>query len=140
MRTVKQSQKTASIVKKSLLLMTVVISAITFYYCLPEPLFKSPSSSILLSKEGKLLGAHISMDGQWRFPPLEKLPEKFKKSIVAFEDKRFYQHFGIDPLAIARALKLNIKAGRVVSGGSTISMQVIRMASANPKRTLLEKP
>ena len=119
--------------------MTLLISAITVYYCLPEPLFKSPSSSILLSKDGKLLGAHISKDGQWRFPPLEKLPEKFKKSIVAFEDKRFYQHFGIDPLAIARALKLNIKAGRVVSGGSTISMQVIRMASDNPERTLLEK-
>ena len=119
--------------------MTLLISAITFYYCLPEPLFKSPSSSILLSKDGKLLGAHISKDGQWRFPPLEKLPEKFKKSIVAFEDKRFYQHFGIDPLAIARALKLNIKAGRVVSGGSTISMQVIRMASDNPERTLLQK-
>ena len=119
--------------------MTLLISALTFYYCLPEPLFKSPSSSILLSKDGKLLGAHISKDGQWRFPPLEKLPEKFKKSIVAFEDKRFYQHFGVDPLAIARALKLNIKAGRVVSGGSTISMQVIRMASDNPERTLLEK-
>jgi penicillin-binding protein 1C len=139
MRTVKQLLKTARIGKKSFLLMTLLISAMTFYYCLPEPLFKSPSSGILLSKEGKLLGAHISQDGQWRFPPLKKLPEKFKKSIVAFEDKRFYQHFGVDPLAVARALKLNIKAGRVVSGGSTLSMQVIRMASANPKRTLLEK-
>ena len=119
--------------------MAFLISATAFYYCLPEPLFKSPSSSTLLSEEGKLLGAHISKDGQWRFPPLENLPEKFKKSIVAFEDKRYYQHFGVDPLAIARALKLNIKAGRVVSGGSTISMQVIRMASENPKRTVLEK-
>jgi penicillin-binding protein 1C len=117
----------------------LTIAAVSFYYCLPEPLFKAPVSSILLSKQGKLLGAHISKDGQWRFPPLATLPGKFKKSIVAFEDKRFYQHPGIDPLAIARAIKLNLKAGRIVSGGSTLSMQVIRLASDNPKRTLFEK-
>ncbi|KAG1658157.1 Penicillin-binding protein 1C [Nymphon striatum] len=85
------------------------------------------------------LDAHISDDGQWRFPPLKKIPEKFKTSLITFEDKRFYKHFGIDPLAIGRALKLNFQAGRVVSGGSTISMQVIRLASQNPKRTLIEK-
>ena len=125
--------------KKICFLVAVIGITVSFYFCLPEPLFKAPVSSILLSKQGKLLGAHISKDGQWRFPPLKTLPDKFKKSIVAFEDKRFYRHFGVDPLAIARALKLNIKAGRIVSGGSTISMQVIRLASHNPKRTLLEK-
>ncbi|MEE9326489.1 MAG: penicillin-binding protein 1C [Cocleimonas sp.] len=117
----------------------LLATLITFYNCLPEPLFKAPVSSVLLSKQGKLLGAHISTDEQWRFPPLKQIPEKFKKSIIAFEDKRFYQHIGIDPLAIARALKLNIKAGRVVSGGSTLSMQVIRLASQNPERTLWQK-
>lgn len=115
--------------------------AIMFYNCLPKKLFNAPVSSILLSEKGKLLGAHIANDGQWRFPPLstKQLPNKFRTSIVAFEDKRFYQHIGIDPLAIARAIKLNIQAGRVVSGGSTLSMQVIRLASDNPKRTFFEK-
>ena len=117
----------------------LIIAGISFYFCLPEPLFTSPVSSVLLSKEGKLLGAHISKDEQWRFPPLKQIPEKFKTSIVAFEDKRFHQHIGVDPLAIGRALKLNISAGRVVSGGSTISMQVIRLASKNPQRTIWEK-
>ncbi len=106
---------------------------------MPEPLFKSPVSSVLLSEEGKLLGAHIAKDGQWRFPPLKHIPDKFKTSLVVFEDKRFYQHIGIDPLAIGRALKLNLKAGRIVSGGSTLSMQVIRLASQNPKRSFTEK-
>ena len=125
--------------RKAIFITLSLILGISFYYCLPEPLFKSPVSGILLSQEGKLLGAHISKDGQWRFPPISKVPEKFKTSIVAFEDKRFYQHFGIDPLAIARAIRLNIKAGRVVSGGSTLSMQVIRMASNNPQRNLSQK-
>lgn len=124
---------------KLIVLSLLFTTSIIFYACLPEPLFKAPVSSILLSKQGKLLGAHISADEQWRFPPLKQIPLKFQKSIVAFEDKRFYQHFGIDPLAIARALKLNINAGRVVSGGSTISMQVIRLASQNPKRTIMQK-
>lgn len=125
--------------KRSYITTVLLVTAVGFYYALPEPLFKSPVSSVLLSKDGKLLGAHISKDEQWRFPPLTTLPEKFKASIVAFEDKRFYEHWGIDPLAIARAVKLNLKAGHVVSGGSTISMQVIRLASHNPKRNLWQK-
>ena len=112
------------------LICLVLAAAIGFYRCLPEPLFNSPVSSILLDEHNKLLGAHISKDEQWRFPPLQHVPEKFKKSIIAFEDKRFYQHIGVDPLAIARAIKLNIQAGHVVSGGSTLSMQVIRLAKS----------
>ena len=125
--------------KKFWLFILLLFTSITFYFCLPQPLFKSPVSSIVLSQEGKLLGAHISKDEQWRFPPLKQIPDKFKTSIIAFEDKRFYSHIGVDPLAIARAMKLNINAGRIVSGGSTLSMQVIRLASHNPQRTFWEK-
>lgn len=124
---------------KYVMLTLILITSMAFYYSLKEPLFSSPVSSLLVSKEGRLLGAHIAKDGQWRFPPLNKIPEKFKKSLIAFEDKRFYQHLGVDPLAVFRAAKSNIKAGRVVSGASTISMQVIRMSSDNPKRTWLQK-
>jgi len=125
--------------KKILFLACLIALSIAFYYSLPQTLFKSPVSSVLLSSEGKLLGAHISTDEQWRFPPLKVIPNKFSTSIIAFEDKRFYDHFGVDPLAVARALKLNVRAGRIVSGGSTITMQVIRLASQNPKRTVWQK-
>ncbi|MGK0272837.1 MAG: penicillin-binding protein 1C [Cocleimonas sp.] len=125
--------------KKLLLLVSLFVLATWFYYCLPQPLFKAPVSGVLLSKEGQLLGAHIANDGQWRFPPVKTLPDKFKKSIVSFEDKRFYSHLGIDPLAIGRAIKLNLNAGRIVSGGSTLSMQVIRLAGKNPPRTMTQK-
>ena len=125
--------------KKSLIVGVLIALLISFYFALPNKLFSSPISSILMSREGHLLGAHISSDEQWRFPPLTTVPSKFKTALVAFEDKRFYHHIGIDPLAIARALKLNLSAGRVVSGGSTLSMQVIRLSSNNPKRTLWNK-
>ena len=126
-------------IKTTVLLITACIVVWLFWFSLPQPLFNTPFSSILLSKEGRLLGAHISTDEQWRFPPLEKTPHKFATAIIAFEDKRFYQHMGVDPLAIVRAFYLNIKQGRIVSGGSTLSMQVVRLAEHNPARTVWQK-
>ncbi len=109
-----------------------------FYFCLPEPLFKKPTSFVVESRKGELLSASIASDGQWRFPQSDSIPDKFKKCIIAFEDKRFYNHPGIDFLSIARAVKQNLQRKRIVSGGSTLSMQVIRLSDAN-KRTLANK-
>ncbi|HIO92831.1 MAG TPA: penicillin-binding protein 1C, partial [Leucothrix mucor] len=124
---------------KILLLLSLVLFAYLFWFSLPKPLFNDPLSSVVLSKNNNLLGAHISTDEQWRFPPLETTPNKFATAIIAFEDKRFYSHFGVDPLAVVRAFYLNIKQGRVVSGASTLSMQVVRLAEHNPRRTVWEK-
>lgn len=94
---------------------------------------------MLEDRRGELLGARIAEDGQWRFPTSDSLPTKYERCVVAFEDKRFWYHPGIDPLSFARALWLNLKNGRVVSGGSTLTMQVIRLARDNPSRTIWEK-
>ena len=67
------------------------------------------------------------------------IPEKYKKCLLAFEDKNFYFHPGVDPLAIARAIYLNYKAKKIVSGGSTITMQVVRLSRKGKPRTILEK-
>ena len=125
--------------KLLILLAFFSITFMLFWFSLPKPLFNDPLSRIVLSKNNQLLGAHISTDEQWRFPPLRHTPKKFATAIIAFEDKRFLSHFGVDPLAIARAFYLNIKQGHVVSGGSTLSMQVIRLAEHNPRRTVWEK-
>ena len=85
------------------------------------------------------MGAHIATDEQWRFPPIERVPNKFSAAIIAFEDKRFQYHPGVDLFAIARALYLNLSRGKVVSGGSTLSMQTIRLSQQNPPRTLWNK-
>ncbi|HYG38460.1 MAG TPA: penicillin-binding protein 1C [Cytophagales bacterium] len=114
-------------------------TAIWFWFCLPDPLFKTPTSTILEDSKGELLSARIASDGQWRFPASETIPEKFEKAILTFEDKNFRHHFGVDWLALINAFYQNMKAGKVVRGGSTISMQVIRLSRNNKNRTYWEK-
>ncbi|MGY4386264.1 penicillin-binding protein 1C [Pedobacter sp. UYP24] len=109
-----------------------------FLLLLPNKLFDVPLSYVLEASDGQLLSASIADDGQWRFPSAEVVPDKFKKCIIAFEDKRFYHHPGVDVLALARAIKQNINAKHIVSGGSTISMQVMRL-SRSKGRTVLQK-
>ncbi len=117
----------------------ILVFLIIFYFSLPDPLFEDPYSTVLEDRNGNLLSASIADDGQWRFPLQQDVPEKFKVAIVHFEDKRFHSHWGVDPWAIGRALRQNVQAGRIVSGGSTITMQVMRLARKNQARTFIEK-
>jgi penicillin-binding protein 1C len=112
---------------------------IGYYFCLPAILFQDSYSTVLEDRDGKLLGATIANDGQWRFPEGNPIPEKFKEAIILFEDKRFDQHMGVDLRSLARATQQNLKAGKIISGGSTITMQVIRLARKNKGRTFFEK-
>ncbi|MGC4022882.1 MAG: transglycosylase domain-containing protein [Cyclobacteriaceae bacterium] len=118
-------------------LLTVVI--VIYYFSLPLRIFNDPYSTIINDKNGNLLSASIASDGQWRFPLSTQVPEKFKQAIVLLEDKRFYNHPGVDMLSIARAVRQNIAAGRVISGGSTLTMQVMRMSRKNKPRNLFQK-
>lgn len=95
-------------------------------------------SYAVYDKDLVLVGASVAKDGQWRFAP-GALPEKFEQAIITFEDKRFYYHFGIDLISIARAFIYNLKAKRIVSGGSTLTMQTVRLLEHNPKRTIPQK-
>jgi penicillin-binding protein 1C len=110
-----------------------------FLMCLPQPLFKDSYSVILNDNEGRLLSARIAKDGQWRFPESRKLNSKFVYSILAFEDEYFFSHPGVNPVSIWRALLQNKSAGKIVSGGSTITMQLTRLMRKNQKRTYYEK-
>ena len=121
------------------LLLAVLCFGVIYFSPLPEQLSNTQYSTVLYSKEGVLLGAQIAEDEQWRFPPVEKLPEKYIKALLTFEDKRFYQHPGVDPFAIARAIYSNFKKGHVVSGGSTITMQLARIIKGNRARTYWQK-
>ncbi|WP_317042434.1 penicillin-binding protein 1C [Mucilaginibacter sp. OK098] len=105
---------------------------------MPKPLFNSPTSYVIDDTDGQLLGASIATDGQWRFPPNAEVPEKFKQCIIAFEDKRFMHHPGFDILALGRAIKQNFHSSKITSGGSTITMQVIRLATRH-KRNIWNK-
>lgn len=119
-----------------LIFILFVISARIF---LPDPLFQNIYSTILYSRDTQLLGGRVAGDGQWRFPPEDSIPEKFGQAIVLREDRFFYSHPGFNPISIAKALLENIRAGSIVRGGSTISMQVIRLSRQGKARTLAEK-
>lgn len=112
---------------------------VSWWRALPEPLFTTPYSTVLLDRQGHLLGATLAADQQWRFPPVEQLSPRYVAALIAFEDRRFNYHPGVDPIAIGRALTSNWQRGRVVSGGSTLTMQLIRLARGNPPRTYGEK-
>lgn len=120
-------------------LVFVQLLAIGFHYSVRRPLFNDPYSIVLLDRRGRLLGAAVAADQQWRFPPLERVPDKFTRALICAEDHRFYRHPGVDPLAAGRALWQNVRSGRVVSGASTLTMQVIRLARKGRSRTLGEK-
>ena len=110
-----------------------------YLLCLPWKLFKSPYSAVLTDKDGVLLGARISSDGQWHFPPAGDVPDKFAKCIVCYEDKRFWWHPGVDFLSAGRAMGQLVSRGEVVSGASTITMQVIRLSRPGAPRNVPEK-
>lgn len=107
--------------------------------CLPRNLFKDTVySTVVESAEGELLGARIAADGQWRFPPCDTVPDRFATALVQFEDRTFWWHPGVNPVAMGRALLQNLRSGHVVSGGSTLTMQVIRL-SRQKERTIWQK-
>lgn len=104
-------------------------SAAVYLLTIPRHLFEdTPYSTVVLDSGGELLGARIAADEQWRFPPSGEVPEKYEKALVQFEDRAFYWHGGVNPISVVRALGQNLREGRVVSGGSTITMQLVRMA------------
>lgn len=106
---------------------------------LPEELLRRPNATFVYSREGKLLTAYTSRDYFWRKPvSLDQISSKLIRSVIATEDKYFYLHPGVNPVSLAKSAIANIRAGRTVRGGSTITMQIARMIE--PKaRTVVNK-
>ena len=124
--------------KKTVLIVLMVFLA-GWLCCLPKDLFKNVSyATVVTDRDGRLLGARIADDQQWRFPPCDTVPYRCATAIIQFEDRHFRWHPGVDPAALVRAIVSNLRAGHVVSGGSTITMQVIRL-SRGKERTLWQK-
>lgn len=124
---------------RRILLALGVLLLIWYAFCLPKELFQAPTSTIVVDSKGELLAAMISEDGQWHFPPSNNIPEKYEEAVIEFEDRNFYRHIGVSARGMGRAIVQNIKNGRVVSGGSTISMQVIRMHRQRTGRSIWDK-
>lgn len=125
--------------RKALAIVTSTLLLFIVFLLLPSPNFNKPASTVILSSNCSLLIASIAADEQFRFPASSSVPSKFERCIVEFEDRKFYYHPGINPMAIARAAWNNLKAKCFIQGGSTITQQVIRLYREDKPRTLTEK-
>jgi penicillin-binding protein 1C len=97
-------------------------------------------SHMVLDRNGRLLRAYATKEGRWRLPAkIEDVDPRFLKLLFAYEDKRFWTHHGVDPEALARAAFQFVTSGHIVSGGSTITMQVARLLEPRRHRSLLAK-
>jgi penicillin-binding protein 1C len=98
-------------------------------------------STTVVDRNGKLLRAYAMSDGRWRLPVDAKtgVDPGYLKLLLAYEDKRFYSHAGIDPLALGRAAFQLVTRGHIVSGGSTITMQLARLMEPRRERSLYAK-
>lgn len=126
---------------KLLFMLALLLAALAWLWFAPLPgaLARTDYAILMLDRHGELLAARIAADQQWRFAPVDELPHKYQRALLTFEDQRFFWHPGIDPLAVARAVRDDLRAGRIVSGGSTLTMQLARILRDNPPRTFAEK-
>jgi penicillin-binding protein 1C len=97
-------------------------------------------STTIVDRNGKLLRAYAMDDGRWRLPlTASEVDPTYLNVLLAFEDKRFRQHHGVDPFALGRAAWQLATHGRIVSGGSTITMQVARLIEPRRDRSVAAK-
>ncbi len=103
----------------------------------PTPRFAEDYGALVLDRSGRPLSVFLAPDQQWRLP-VDSLPEKYRRALLLYEDRRFYLHPGVDPLSLAHAVFQCLGAGRYVRGASTIPMQIARLSQPK-ERTLLNK-
>ncbi len=98
---------------------------------------KRPPNIMILASDGSLIANRGATGGQEI--PIRQLPDYLPKAFVATEDKRFYSHFGIDPLGLVRAMVINATSGRLEQGGSTLTQQLAKNIYLDPERTITRK-
>lgn len=116
-------------------LAAVLLLALDWLFPFPlQRLTNWPASACVTDRTGRVLLGRVGSDGQWRQPvPLTDMSPWLVDATIAVEDERFRRHAGVDPLAVIRAVGQNLAAGRVVSGASTLTMQICRMLDDQPR-------
>lgn len=120
--------------------LTIIGMVALYSYLAPDPLqaglSKKAANIIILSQNGKV----IAEKGLRRnHIPIKDIPKHVVNAVLATEDRRFYYHFGFDPIGITRAIIANQRAGRIIQGGSTITQQLAKVLFLKPKRTYWRK-
>jgi len=121
-------------------LMAVAATAYTYVNLESQGLFQIPKREpgiMILAADGQIVAERGSFFGD--AVRIDELPSYVPEAIIAIEDRRFYSHFGIDPIGLMRAVIANIKAGHTVQGGSTLTQQLAKNLFLKPERTLKRK-
>ena len=129
------------------LLILMLAGGAFFYWILPlyacdpmEILAEQTPVRVFTDGSGRILHVRRTWEGQWRFAvPLEKIAPMTVRMVLAVEDRNFYKHSGLDFPAVLRAFRQNLTSGKIVSGASTISMQLSSMTLSGPRRTWKRK-
>jgi len=126
--------------------LTLAVSATAATLLILDRLFPPPLeaanavSTEVVDRNGRLLRAFATKEGRWRLKTtLDDVDPRFVQMLVAYEDRRFWSHHGIDPLALLRAAGQLVANGRIVSGGSTLSMQLARLVEPRAERSITAK-
>ena len=114
-------------ITKILIAIISVFIIICLIIPLPNPIFPDDYSTVILDENEEILRVFLNNNQQWCFPPTDFIPAKLKIAVIHYEDRQFYSHPGVNPFAILRAIKQNIASSKIVSGASTITMQVARL-------------
>lgn len=127
-------------IPKSLRILSAV-SGLMLLFVLSNPLpdYKPSYSKSLYSREGELLAATVSPEGQWCFPHEGRIPDKLSRCIILYEDEYLDWHPGFNPVSAVKAFFQNRRQNKIVRGASTLPMQVMRMKNRNARRTWSNK-
>ena len=120
-------------------LTAVVIVAIAVRLIEPPTHFFTPGSHVVTYQDGSFAHVRLSEDERWRIATaIKDIDPDYIESLIRLEDKRFYQHGGVDLIALLRATYTNLRRAKVISGASTITMQLVRVREPRP-RTITSK-
>ncbi len=101
---------------------------------MPDNALDPPASTVIQDRQGRILRVYLSRDDSYLIPvELEEVSPHLTAAFITYEDRFFRWHPGLNPVAILRAARLNLQAGRIVSGGSTITQQLARMIDPRPR-------
>lgn len=119
----------------ALFMVGLAAAALAYIYLPPLPArITTPGSRVIDYADGSPMTVFLSPDEKWRIPVrIAEVDPDYLTALFAREDQRFYYHPGVDPLAIGRSLVINLMARRMVTGGSTISMQLAKLCEPRPR-------
>ena len=126
--------------KISLVFVLIIFFFAYLFFFSPDLRKLDDISKVIKGDKGEVLRIYLNSKDKYRIPAnFENLNKTYLDMLIEYEDKRYYKHFGFDPFAISRATFQYIKNGEILSGASTITMQLVRMLEPKDRNIFSKK-